>query len=88
MNPAKALLVARRELRSIFGSPIGYIVAVVFLSLTGWLPFFSSFFLQGRGDLRAFFELLPITLALVAPAITMRQLVRCHTLEIGVRQIV
>ena len=73
MNPAKALLVARRELRSIFGSPIGYIVAVVFLSLTGWL-FFSTFFLQGRGDLRAFFGLLPITLGLVVPAITMRQL--------------
>lgn len=66
-------LVARRELRSAFGSPIGYIVAVVFLAITGWL-FFSTFFLEGRADMRAFFELLPVTLALVAPAITMRQL--------------
>jgi len=66
-------LVVRRELRSAFGSPIGYVVAVVFLAVTGWL-LFSTFFLNGRADLRAFFELLPITLALVAPAITMRQL--------------
>ena len=73
MNPSNVLRVARRELRSIFGSPIGYIVAVLFLSLTGWL-LFPTFFLQGRGDLRAFFELLPIILALVVPAITMRQL--------------
>ena len=73
VNPSNVLRVARRELRSIFGSPIGCIVAVLFLSLTGWL-LFPTFFLQGRGDLRAFFELLPITLALVVPAITMRQL--------------
>ena len=66
-------LVARRELRAAFGSPVGYILAVVFLAITGWL-FFSTFFLEGRADMRAFFELLPITLALVAPAITMRQL--------------
>ena len=73
MTLARVWLVARRELRSAFVSPIGYIVAVVFLAITGW-TFFSTFFLQGRGDLRGFFELLPITLALVAPAITMRQL--------------
>jgi ABC-2 type transport system permease protein len=73
MKISRVWLVLRRELRSSFVSPIGYIVAVVFLGITGWL-FFSTFFLEGRGDLRGFFELLPITLALVAPAITMRQL--------------
>lgn len=60
-----------RELRSAFLAPIGYIVAIVFLIMTGWL-FMQPFFLYGRADLRQFFELLPLTLALMVPALTMR----------------
>ena len=63
--------VVRRELRSAFGSPVAYIVTVIFLTVTGWF-FFTPFFLNGRADLREFFRLLPMTLGLVVPAVTMR----------------
>jgi ABC-2 type transport system permease protein len=68
----KAMLhIAGREVRYAFFSPVAYIVMVVFLAVTGWF-FFSVFFLNGRADLRDFFGLLPFTLALVVPAVTMR----------------
>ncbi len=63
--------VVRRELRATFGSPVAYIVIVIFLTVTGWF-FFTPFFLIGSADLRGLFQLLPMTLALVVPAITMR----------------
>ncbi len=66
-----ALSIIARELRAAFLAPVGYIVAIVFLVMTGWL-FMQPFFLNGRADLRQFFELLPLTLALMAPAVTMR----------------
>lgn len=66
-----ALSIIARELRAAFLAPVGYIVAIVFLLITGWL-FMQPFFLNGRADLRQFFELLPLTLALMAPAVTMR----------------
>lgn len=63
--------VTTRELRSAFGSPVAYIVIVIFLTVTSWF-FFTPFFLNGRADLREFFQLLPMTLGLVVPAVTMR----------------
>jgi ABC-2 type transport system permease protein len=63
--------VVTRELRAAFGSPVAYIVIVIFLTVTGWF-FFTPFFLNGRADLREFFRLLPMTLGLVVPAVTMR----------------
>jgi ABC-2 type transport system permease protein len=60
-----------RELRAAFASPVGYIVSIIFLTITGWFVF-QRFFPEGRADLRFFFELLPLTLALVVPAVTMR----------------
>lgn len=66
-----SLSIIARELRASFLSPIGYIVAIVFLVMTGWL-FMQPFFLNDRADLRQFFELLPLTLALMVPAVTMR----------------
>ncbi len=68
---ANPLLVFRRELRGYFLSPIAYIVIAVFLVVMGWF-FFSPFFLNDRADLRDFFSLLPLILAFVVPAITMR----------------
>lgn len=71
MNLATSILIARKELRSYFFSPVAYIVIVIFLIVTGWF-FFSPFFLLGRADLRGFFSLLPIILVFFVPAITMR----------------
>ena len=70
MSPA-FFRVVTRELRAAFGSPVAYIVIVIFLTVTGWF-FFTPFFLNGRADLREFFRLLPMTLGLVVPAVTMR----------------
>ena len=72
MTLRSTALIARRELAALFLSPIAYVVIVLFLAITGWV-FFSTFFLQGRADMRGFFSLLPLTLGLVAPAVTMRQ---------------
>jgi ABC-2 type transport system permease protein len=71
MNHKDSITVMRKELLSYFGSPIAYIVITVFLAITGWL-FFSTFFLYGQAELRGFFQLLPLMLAFVVPAVTMR----------------
>jgi ABC-2 type transport system permease protein len=69
------LVIARRELRSLFDSPVAYIVVVAFLLVAGWM-FFSALFLIGRADLRSFFQPSPFSpsmlLVILAPAITMR----------------
>src|SRR5512137_2070451 len=69
------LVIARRELKSYFDSPIAYIVIVTFLLVAGWM-FFSPFFLIGRADMRMFFSPSPFSpamlLVILAPAITMR----------------
>ena len=68
------LIIARRELRSYFDSPIAYIV-LAFLMVAGWM-FFSSFFLMERADMRMFFEPSPFSpsmlLVIIVPALTMR----------------
>jgi len=71
MSARASIRIMRRELAFYFTSPIAYIVIVVFLIATGW-AFFSVFFLNGRADLRDFFALLPLILAVVIPAVTMR----------------
>ena len=66
-----ARIIMKKELRSYFVSPVAYIVMVVFLLITGF-PFFMTFFLNGQAELRMFFQLLPLTLAILIPAVTMR----------------
>jgi ABC-2 type transport system permease protein len=68
---AGILLVARRELRAYFDSPIAYITAAVFLVLSG-TSFMNSFFLAGVIDMRPFFDTLPFLLIPFVPALTMR----------------
>jgi ABC-2 type transport system permease protein len=65
------LNIFRKELKGYFISPIAYIVISIFLILTGWF-FFSTFFLYGQAEMRAFFSLLPIIFSFIIPAITMR----------------
>jgi len=61
----------RRELKSAFGSPVAYIILVVFLLITGWF-FSTNLFLRGQADLRTFFSMAPFILLFFAPAMTMR----------------
>lgn len=70
----KALLI--REIKSFFGSPIGYLVIAVFLLLNGlflWV-FDGDYNLLNSGfdDLSPFFTLSPWILLFLIPAVTMR----------------
>jgi len=61
----------KKEFKSYFFSPIAYIVISIFLLVVGWL-FFSTFFLNRQANLSRFFSILPVTLAFIIPAVTMR----------------
>ncbi|MFH1612698.1 MAG: ABC transporter permease subunit [bacterium] len=65
------LTIFKKEFKSYFNSPMGYIFIIVYLSLTNWL-FFQSFFLVGQADMRSYFEILPWAFLFFVPAITMR----------------
>lgn len=67
----ETLALMRRELAAYFQSPVAYVVGVVFLGTSGAL-FFSTFFLFDRVEMRGFFALLPVLLALLMPALAMR----------------
>ena len=67
----ETLALTRRELAAYFQSPVAYVVGVVFLGTTAAL-FFSTFFLFDRAEMRGFFSLLPLLLALLMPALAMR----------------
>ena len=66
-----ALTVAKREIRTYFNSPIAYIVITVFMLLSGYL-FFSSLFLARQAELRSYFNLMPLLLSFIVPAMAMR----------------
>lgn len=68
-NPAG--IIFRRELKAYFTGPVAYIVTGLFLIISG-IMFFSTFFLNGRAELRQFFGLLPVMLSFFVPALTMR----------------
>lgn len=70
----KAILL--REIKSFFGSPIGYLVIAIFLLLNGlflWV-FESDFNILNSGfaDLSPFFTIAPWILIFLIPAVTMR----------------
>ncbi len=63
----------RRELQTMFASPLAYVFIVIFLGLTGGLTFFLGGFLdQGTASLDAFFRFHPWLYLLLIPAIGMR----------------
>ncbi len=70
----KAILL--REIKSFFGSPIGYLVIAIFLILNGlFLWFFEgdyNILNSGFADLSPFFSLSPWILIFLIPAVTMR----------------
>jgi len=72
----KAILL--REIKSFFGSLTGYLVIAVFLILNGiflWIVDGQYNILQsGYNDLSPFFQLAPLVLLLLIPAITMKSI--------------
>lgn len=68
-----ALTIASRETKAYFNSPVAYIFIVAFLLSAGILFFFvEGFFAAGRATMRPYFGLMPIILAILIPALTMR----------------
>ncbi|MEE8361656.1 MAG: Gldg family protein, partial [Gemmatimonadales bacterium] len=81
-------IIARRELRSMFDHPTGYILLVVFVALNDFL-FFRSAFLFGVATLRPMLEFLPWLMLLFVPAVTMGALaedIRAGTIEVVLAQ--
>lgn len=64
-------IIAQKEWRESFNSPMPYIFLTVFFLLSGWF-FVSSLFLLGQATLEEFFAPLPLLLAFFLPAFTMR----------------
>ncbi len=64
-------IIFKREIKSLFFSPIAYIIMVLYLIATGCF-FFLPFFINDRADMRDFFNLVPLILTCIIPAITMR----------------
>jgi len=69
----RVLAIARRELQSSFNSPVAYAVILGFLVFNAaWLYFVRGYFALNQADLRPYFGTMPIVLAFLAPALTMR----------------
>jgi len=63
--------ILKKEFKSYFNSPIGYVLLVPFL-LLGFFLYFRSALLSNQGSLRPLMDLLPYLLLFLAPAIAMR----------------
>lgn len=71
MDEAKTVwIIAKREFKAYFLSPIAYVYLITFLVLVNWL-FFKSFFLMGQADLRALFGMMPWVFLFFVPAVSM-----------------
>ena len=50
-------VIAKRELRGYFATPLAYVFIVIFLALTGWFTFYlGGFYERGQADLTPFFN--------------------------------
>jgi ABC-2 type transport system permease protein len=66
-------IIAKRELRSYFGTPLGYVFLIIFVALTGAFTFYvGNFFGRGQADLQPFFNYHPWLYLLFVPAVAMR----------------
>jgi ABC-2 type transport system permease protein len=66
-------VIAGRELRAYFATPVATVFIVIFLVLQGALTFnLGQFFDRGQADLNSFFSFIPWVFLLLIPAITMR----------------
>ncbi len=69
----KVLVVASKELKTFFQTPIGYVILFVFTALAAFLFFqYQRFFVVKEASMRGLFGLLPILFMVFAPAVTMR----------------
>jgi ABC-2 type transport system permease protein len=67
----QVLVLARKEFRSYFDSPVAYVVITLFLLIAGW-QFSSALFLSNTPDLRTLFSIVRFILLFFIPALSMR----------------
>ncbi len=67
---SEAWILARKELRAYFDSPVAYVVLSLFLLLTGWF-FSTGLFLENVASVRRVFDYVPFFFLFFIPAITM-----------------
>lgn len=65
------IAIVRKELRGYFNSPIAYVFLVLFAN-AALLAFFRDLWGRNEATLRGLFDVLPLLLLLVVPALTMR----------------
>ncbi len=65
------LILARKEFRSYFDSPVAYVVITLFLLIAGW-QFSTALFLSNTADLRTLFSMQRFILLFFIPALSMR----------------
>ncbi len=66
-------IIAKREFKGYFATPLALVFIVIFLALTGAFAFYvGGFFDRGQADLTAFFGYHPWLFLLLVPAIGMR----------------
>jgi ABC-2 type transport system permease protein len=66
-------IIAGRELRSYFATPLAYVFIVIFLALMGAFTFYlGGFYERGQADLQPFFSFHPWLYLFLVPAIAMR----------------
>ncbi|MBT3182272.1 MAG: ABC transporter permease [Deltaproteobacteria bacterium] len=63
-------IIAKKEYKAYFLSPIAYVYLITFLVIVNWL-FFRSFFLVGQADMRQFFGMMPWIFLFFVPAVAM-----------------
>lgn len=64
------LTIAKKELKTYFTNPIGYIFAVLLLIVSLWI-FFSNFFINNQSSLSPLWEMVIFLFSLFIPAISM-----------------
>lgn len=71
MNKNNVLSIIKKEFQLYFNSPMAYIVLAIFLVMSGFF-YGRPLFIQNYATLRHYFDILPLLLLFLIPAITMR----------------
>ncbi|HHQ13918.1 MAG TPA: ABC transporter permease [Chromatiales bacterium] len=67
------MIIAKRELRAYFETPVAYVFIGIFLAMSGVFTFYlGGFYERGQADLQPFFSFHPWLYLFLVPAISMR----------------
>ncbi len=73
MNITRVTAIFRKELKSYFASPLGYVFILFYLLVSnGYFFFLHDFFRVGQASMRGYFVMLPWIFLFFVPAVTMR----------------